>query len=338
MPLSMSDLYHAQMESPISKKGISEGGNGATMPNKLHSTSFLCDPDPKSIAYISAVIILNSPINVYNDDNKNPLLDALIKSATPGYVFCADGGGNRLYNYSRKSQRPSEQIVPDLIIGDLDSLEKEVRLHYEGKKTQSGGLCAVVHNPDQDSNDLEKALSALYQKITTFFNANGIVVNRPQTRVSIYGAFGGRFDQEASSINSLYRFTRLFPQVGETSGNEDSDSFDVIHLFDDKNVATLLIPGVVNVVQLNEICEDGCCGLLPIGGPCTVTTSGLKWDLDGTLPLAFGGLVSSSNQVLIRRHQDDSSGEGGVVKVVTDSPLVLTMSLRSDFFLKNKKN
>jgi thiamine pyrophosphokinase len=56
---------------------------------------------------------------------------------------------------------------------------------------------------------------------------------------------------------------------------------------------------------------------VPLGGPCAhVRTSGLRWDLHGE-PLAFGGMVSTSNEIV-----------GPTVTVQTDGPLVWTTVLR----------
>ena len=65
--------------------------------------------------------------------------------------------------------------------------------------------------------------------------------------------------------------------------------------------------------------EGPTCGLIPLGGRCeTVYTTGLKWNLDGDMPLEFGGLVSSSNRVV-----------DGVVTVQSSSPLIFTTEIVS---------
>ena len=59
------------------------------------------------------------------------------------------------------------------------------------------------------------------------------------------------------------------------------------------------------------------CGLLPLGGPATVSTTGLQWDLTGQ-QLEFGGLVSTSNSFSAGRQE---------VTVDTDNSLLWTMDL-----------
>jgi thiamine pyrophosphokinase len=59
------------------------------------------------------------------------------------------------------------------------------------------------------------------------------------------------------------------------------------------------------------------CSLIPIGSPCTVTTSGLKWDLNNDT-LAFGRLVSTSNEI----HEANETKQ---VTVANSVPIVFSM-------------
>ena len=63
--------------------------------------------------------------------------------------------------------------------------------------------------------------------------------------------------------------------------------------------------------------EGPTCGLIPLGCRCeSITTSGLMWDLDGTTPLVFGGLVSSSNRIM-----------EPIVKVSSSHPIIFTAEI-----------
>ena len=83
--------------------------------------------------------------------------------------------------------------------------------------------------------------------------------------------------------------------------------------FPQGNTASLLPPGA-HEIAVDASVEGPHCGLVPLGGPCaSVTTRGLRWNLDAQ-PLAFGGLVSTSNLLV-----------GDAVEVETSDPLVFTV-------------
>jgi len=116
-------------------------------------------------------------------------------------------------------------------------------------------------------------------------------------------AFGGRLDQQMANLNMLFR--------------SEYTCFERFVLLSDDSLALLLLPGA-HTIEPNLEVEDGTCGLVPLGGRCdNVVTTGLKWNLDGTMPLEFGALVSSSNQIV-----------APTVTVQTESPLLWTTSLR----------
>lgn len=265
----------------MSAKQVDE--NGAA-PVLLHSSPFLIQGDPEEKR---ALVILNSPIQ----SPPSPLFQRLWD--TSSFRICADGGANRLY-------RSNPDLIPNLIRGDLDSLETNIRTYYEGKGV------SVEKDPGQNDNDLDKALTALTDDYA---------------RVIIYGAFGGRFDQEMGCVQALYKWGPQFKHR--------------IVLFDDHTTAFLLPKGCKNEIRLprygdiippeqcNEFGEGPTCGLIPIGCRCeTVVTTGFKWNLDGTTPLEFGGLVSTSNHV---------SEE--VATVEASHPLIFTAEVASG--LKN---
>ncbi len=240
----------------------------------------------------TALIVLNYPI-----PGESPLLDHLWK--TSGTRIAADGGANRLYEYSK-------DLIPDRIRGDLDSLDPKVRNYYQTKEV------SVEQDFCQNTNDLDKALQALV----------GEDGSTAVDRVVIYGAFGGRFDQEMASFAALYKWANLF-------GGQ-------LYLYSDETCAFLIPANVDCEIRLpfyddchseeeEELGEGPTCGLIPLGCRCeSLVTSGLKWDLDGSIPLEFGGLVSSSNRVM-----------KDTVKVCSSHPIVFTAELTTS---RNKES
>jgi len=222
-----------------------------------------------------------------------------------------------------------------MIRGDLDSLRPDVSSFYRTAGT------TIECVPDQNSCDLDKALHAVQNWIAGSSSTNDddnddINGNDTDTVVYIYGAFGGRFDHEISSINVLYRYAAIFRNR--------------LILYDDENFALLLPADTRNEIRLpllppssftttakndgdgdtdgtstsgcppTTIGEGPTCGLIPFGCRCdTIQTTGLQWDLggDGLSSSEFGGLVSTSNRVV-----------GEVVTVQTSHPLLFTAEMR----------
>jgi len=261
---------------------------------------------------MSALVVLNGPIR----RPPSPIFQRLWEASS--FRVCADGGANRLYDSTfpvdgqalrRKDKvegepdssdgSSSEQLeawIPDLIRGDLDSLRSDVRAHYASRG------CRVEHDPDQDSNDLDKCLQAIQAERGRRLGGKSItefIDPVYSERVFIYGAFGGRFDQEMASFQALFKWAGFFNHK--------------VFLYSDENCAFLLpaqayveirLPSARDVEVDEEenqllIGEGPTCGIIPLGGRCeSVFTTGLKWNLDGTTALEFGGLVSTSNRIV----------------------------------------
>eukprot|EP00550_Attheya_septentrionalis_P012244 CAMPEP_0198305626 /NCGR_PEP_ID=MMETSP1449-20131203/58004_1 /TAXON_ID=420275 /ORGANISM="Attheya septentrionalis, Strain CCMP2084" /LENGTH=277 /DNA_ID=CAMNT_0044008161 /DNA_START=211 /DNA_END=1041 /DNA_ORIENTATION=- len=260
-----------------------------------YDSPFLASNDTANTA--TALVILNSPIT----RPPSRLFQKLW--AMSSFRICADGGANRLYDAtvsfsSGDASTAATQYVPNMIRGDLDSLRPDVRAYYESMGS------VVEQDHCQDTNDLDKALQAVQRNAVHMRENNNNNNSTPNNtfRVCIYGAFGGRFDQEMASIQALYKWSEPF--------------LNHLTLYSDETCAILLPALVKNQIRLplsnadlsssssygdtsERIGREGpTCGLIPIGGRCeSVRTTGLKWNLDGTTPLEFGGLVSSSNHV-----------------------------------------
>ena len=68
-----------------------------------------------------------------------------------------------------------------------------------------------------------------------------------------------------------------------------------ICLLDDRNFTTWVFPHNKKILT-PQICTTHMCGLVPLLKPVTLTTKGLKWDLDKTT-LAMGDFISTSNEI-----------------------------------------
>ena len=101
-------------------------------------------------------------------------LAALAAAASPR--LAADGGADHLARIG---------LRPDLLIGDLDSVTPETRAWT--------GEARVLHRPDQDRTDLEKALIHVFDELRL-------------DRLTVLGALGGRPDHEAGNLGLLCRY------------------------------------------------------------------------------------------------------------------------------------
>uniref|UniRef100_A0AAV1UWG7 Thiamin pyrophosphokinase thiamin-binding domain-containing protein n=1 Tax=Peronospora matthiolae TaxID=2874970 RepID=A0AAV1UWG7_9STRA len=161
----------------------------------------------------------------------------------------------------------------------------------------------VVKDPDQSTNDLDKCLRLVYQQQQEHYTTENSVTDL--FSVLIFGAMGGRFDQEMQNINALFRW---------------SGKFQELVLLSDETTARLLEPNVRHVITPNFAYETRTCGLIPVAGTCEeTTTSGLKWNLTPGMETGFGGLISTSN------HVDDACEQ---VEVVASHPLIWTTELK----------
>ena len=194
----------------------------------------------------SALVLLNQPLP--------PNLTRALFSRCSHRV-CSDGGANRLYELS------SHDLIPDMIVGDMDSITHSVLRHYRDRGTQ------IICETRQDNTDLSKTLSHL-----------------PTTLTSVYilPPFTGRFDHVLACVNSLYEWNQSHPSIPA-------------FLISDSNLCFLLPVGN-NRLTFPPGTEGQFCGLVPMGEPANcVTTTGLKWNVKNE-ELKFGGLISTSNK------------------------------------------
>lgn len=149
-------------------------------------------------------------------------------------------------------------IVPDVIVGDMDSVSAEVLLHFE-----NAGAQVIRHNPDKDETDLELAL--LYAQAN---QANEALV---------LGALGNRWDHTLANL--------LLPTYGKLSGLPVNFWADGTWFY------------LVNAEQKIEGDPGETVSLIPLGGDADgVQTEGLAWPLEDET-LFFGSTRGVSNRL-----------------------------------------
>ena len=169
---------------------------------------------------LTAFVILNAPIS----QPPSPLFQRLWNACN--FRVCADGGANRLYQATLNLNIDRDHhYFPDLIRGDLDSLHERVREYYTAK-----GLTRIEEDPDQDCNDLDKALTAVVAESKVRAEQGWSTQSSGKIRCFVYGAFGGRFDQEMASMQALFKWT---------------PHFEDLWLYDDNTCAFLLQPNII---------------------------------------------------------------------------------------------
>lgn len=172
------------------------------------------------------------------------LLDEELASAD--LIIGADGGGNTLL---------TNDFIPDVVIGDMDSFKKPETVSFE-----------IIQDPDQETNDLEKALSlALYRDMETCI---------------VLGAFGQRMDHSLKNLSVLKRFHSSFKQL----------------LFKDERQSAQLVSSTFKA----ELPVGSIVSLFPLSGKVTgITTKGLKYPLKDEV-LENGERDGTSNENIER--------------------------------------
>ena len=117
----------------------------------------------------SVVIIANG--ETLKQKLKNIIFDEdIIIAADGGVVNCINAG-----------------IIPDYIIGDLDSIQLDINKYFSAAK--------VIHNPDQETTDVVKALNLAFSL-------------HPE-KIKVFSAFGKRTDHSIGNILIFHKMIKL---------------------------------------------------------------------------------------------------------------------------------
>jgi len=208
------------------------------------------------------------------------------------YRICADGGANILYDTipGLHTDSTKSTFLPDLVIGDLDSIRPEVSTFLNDIGVE------VRKVEDQDNTDLDKAL----------LHAQSILPTSIPQYIVIAGSIGsyeGRIDQFFAVMNSMYSYVESNLKLISVG---------------DRSIMIVLNSGL-HVLNLPPAALHQHCGLVPAFGPVEeVTTTGLRWDLNKEMgPLKFGRLISTNNIV-----------DNLQVTISTSQPVLYTLTYR----------
>lgn len=120
-------------------------------------------------------VVLKSLLICNGNVPKAKFLRSIIKNYDA--IACADGGANIAFKFG---------ILPDFIIGDLDSIKQDVKKFFERKNVK------IIHDTDQDSTDIEKSVKFL--------------LSRGFTHIDIASAIGDRIDHNLGNLSVLVNF------------------------------------------------------------------------------------------------------------------------------------
>ncbi|VDM97095.1 unnamed protein product [Thelazia callipaeda] len=195
---------------------------------------------------------------------------------------CTDGAANFIMPLVQNEH----YLTPNLISGDFDSITTKARNFFDSQ-------AEFVETSDPDYTDMTKSLKIIAGRINN--------KKLDMSKLIILGGLCGRFDHVLSSLHSLLQFSACDAMI-----------------IDGYNLLTILPKGSthLNLTGRNAF-STGMCGVIPFVQEKTMaSTVGLKWNLHNT-ELAFGKLISSSNEVVCDR-----------ITITTTAPVVFTAELK----------
>jgi thiamine pyrophosphokinase len=174
-----------------------------------------------------------------------PSKELLKKEAKSANILIgADGGGNKILERG---------LTPDVVIGDMDSFQRPEECNFE-----------IIHEPDQETNDLEKALK--------------LALKNGATSCHVLGSFGMRMDHSLKNLSVMKQFSSSFEEL----------------IFRDERFDAFLITKQYS----GEIPVGNVVSLFPLSGEVKgITTTGLKYALAGE-SLINGQRDGTSNETM----------------------------------------
>ncbi|CAH8514951.1 unnamed protein product [Schistosoma intercalatum] len=228
--------------------------------------------------------MIYTPLSIFKDDIKKAVIYLNHPTSLPETLF------KRLWkNAYPVAFVDGTNYFPHFLTGDFDSIQPEVLEFYRSANV------AVIETPDQEETDFTKCVRVII---------NSIKQNNAELDVLVAVQMsGGRFDHEMGLIKTLYETKKLT---------------NIPLLLVSECSVTFLLDEGEHTIHASTGYEAQHVGLIPVGQPCQVTTTGLQWNLDnGTL--SFDDIVSTSNRLL-----DE------IVYIKCNRPLLFTMEYKND--------
>lgn len=127
---------------------------------------------------------------------------------TADFIICCDGALRKFLSGSRSIF--GETTLPDLVIGDMDTLSAGLQKKYAG---------IIIKETEQEHNDQTKAVRWVMNNL------------KDVAFIHILGATGGRADHTIGNISLLMEYTRMF-DLGDISLEMVSDEGTVFPVND----------------------------------------------------------------------------------------------------------
>jgi len=185
-------------------------------------------------------------------------------ASNAGYVIAADSGADLAR---------SSKVSLDYIIGDLDSISRDVLVFFQDIDTEF-----ITADPHKDETDLELALD--------FIDRHGNLSSLP---LVVTNVLGGRVDHELASLGVIARYHHLRPRIVEDDAVVFflSSSFPEL-ILTDRGVDIQEELGSVHQVDARHTIVS----VIPLLGEAVVSETGLEWELDHAclLPLDTWGV------------------------------------------------
>jgi thiamine pyrophosphokinase len=122
---------------------------------------------------------------------------------TAAIRVAVDGGANYLPR--------DHKFKPDIIAGDLDSIEKESLEFFQKIGTR------IIHTPDQDQTDFTKAVQKVIDEKDSSIEY-----------VIAFSSIGGRPDHVLSNFHTLFLFIKMIPVIILDNGVSISFALDAV--------------------------------------------------------------------------------------------------------------